>query len=185
MATNITPIDLDELIGKGVSGLPDSPELSTLAMQQKFDELSIDIIIPHINGMVTEINAAVDGAIEAAHEEMLAEKDRAEDAELALSTAIDDETARAQTAEGDLSDSIAAEKLRAEGVDGQLSDAITAEKNRAEGAEGLLSTAIGNEKTRAEGVEGQLSGAITSLTASFNSLGLTVQNGKLCAIYNT
>lgn len=185
MATNITPIDPEELVGRGVVGLPDSPELDVLDMQNKFDDIALNVIIPHINGMVTEINEAVDGAIEAAHEEMLAEKDRAEDAELALSTAIDDETARAQAAEGDLSDAIGAEKLRAEGVEGQLSDAITAEKNRAEGAEGLLSTAIGNEKTRAEGVEGQLSGAITSLTASFNSLGLTVQNGKLCAIYNT
>ena len=185
MATEITKILPEEYIHKGVVGLPDSPELSTLEMQERFDQIAIEVIIPHINGMCDEIDAAVDGAIEAAHNEMLAEKDRAEDAELALSTAIDDETTRAQAAEGDLSDAIGAEKTRAEGVEGQLSDAITAEKNRAEGAEGLLSTAIGNEKTRAEGVEGQLSGAITSLTASFNSLGLTVQNGKLCAIYNT
>lgn len=125
MATNITPIDPDELIGKGVTGLPDSPELSTLAMQQKFDELAIDIIIPHINGMCEEIDDAIDGAIETAHEEVLAEKDRAEDAELALSTAIGDETTRAQAAEGDLSDAIAAEKLRAEGVEGQLSNSLS------------------------------------------------------------
>lgn len=178
MATNITPIDPDELIDKGVTGLPDSPELSTLAMQQKFDELSIDIIIPHINGMCEEIDDAIDGAIETAHNEMLAEKDRAEDAELALSTAIDDETARAQAAEGDLSDAIAAEKLRAEGVEGQLSDAITAEKNRAEGAEGLLSTAINNEKLRAEAAE-------QAISTQLDSLGLSVVDGKLCTTYTT
>ena len=148
MATNITPIDPGELEGRGVVGLPDAPELDVLGMQEAFDDIALNIIIPHINGMVTEINDAIDGAIEAAHEEVLNEKNRAEDAELALSTAIDDETTRAQAAEGDLSDAIAA------------------------------------EKTRAEGVEGQLSDAITSLTTSFNSLGLTVENGKLCAVYN-
>lgn len=89
MATEITKILPEEYIHKGVIGLPDSPELSTLEMQERFDEIAIDVIIPHINGMVTEINEAVDGAIEAAHEEVLAEKDRAEDAELELSDAID------------------------------------------------------------------------------------------------
>ena len=178
MATNITPIDPDELIGKGVTGLPDAPELSTTDMQEKFDELSIDIIIPHINGMVTEINGAIDGAIETAHEEVLAEKGRAQDAEIALSTAIQDETTRAQTAEGDLSDAIGAEKTRAEGVEGQLSDAITAEKNRAQGVEGNLSDAITAEKNRAELAE-------STLAANLNKLGLTVQDGKLCAVYNT
>ena len=136
MATNITPIDPDDLVGKGVTGLPDAPELDVLDMQKKFDELSKDIIIPHINQMCSEINAAVDDAASTAHGEVLTE------------------TSRAQTAEGTLSDTITAETNRATGAEGELSTAIGAEKTRAELAEGLLSTAIGNEKTRAEGVEG-------------------------------
>lgn len=144
MATNITPIDPDDLVGKGVTGLPDAPELDVLDMQKKFDELSKDIIIPHINQMCSEINAAVDDAASTAHGEVLTE------------------TSRAQTAEGTLSDTITAETNRATGAEGELSTAIGAEKTRAELAEGLLSTAIGNEKTRAEGVEGNLSDAIAA-----------------------
>lgn len=153
MATEITKILPEEYIHKGVIGLPDSPELSTLEMQERFDEIAIDVIIPHINGMCDEIDAAVDGAIETAHNEMLAEKDRAEDAELALSTAVDDETARAQAAEGD------------------LSDAISAETNRAQLAEAA-------EQTRAQGAE-------QAITMRIDSLGLSVEDGKLCVTYNT
>ena len=144
MSTNISKITSDMLTGKGVTGLPDAPELSTLNMQKKFDELSIDVIVPHINQMCDEIDAAVDGAASTAHSEVLAE------------------TSRAQTAEGTLSDTITAETNRATSAEGELSDAIGAEKTRAELAEGLLSTAIGNEKTRAEGVEGNLSDAIAT-----------------------
>lgn len=77
MATEISKITEDMLIGKGVTGLPDAPELSTLAMQEKFDELSIDVIIPHINQMCDEIDEAIDGAKSIAHEEVVAEQTRA------------------------------------------------------------------------------------------------------------
>lgn len=164
MATNITPIDPDELIGKGVTGLPDSPELSTLAMQQKFDELSIDIIIPHINGMCEEIDDAIDGAIETAHEEMLAEKSRAQAAESALSTAITAETTRAQTAEGNLSDS------------------ITAETNRAIGVENGLSNKIGNLNNLHTTTKSNLVGAINEAMDTAD-IGLFVRNGQLMCRY--
>ena len=39
----------EEIKGKGVQGLPDTPGLSTAEMQAKFDELSRDVIIPKIN----------------------------------------------------------------------------------------------------------------------------------------
>ena len=154
MATEISKITEDMLIGKGVTGLPDAPELSTLEMQEKFDELSIDVIIPHINQMCDEIDAAVDGAASTAHSEVLAETSRAQTAEGTLSDTITAETNRATTAEGDLSTAIGAEKIRAEGAEGDLSTAINNEKLRAQGIEGNLSDAIAAEKSRAELAEG-------------------------------
>lgn len=50
---NITNADTT---GKGVVGLPDVPGLSTGAMQQKFDELAMDVIIPKYNDTVNQLN---------------------------------------------------------------------------------------------------------------------------------
>ena len=50
--TKITPADLS---GKGVVGLPDTPQLSALAMQQKFDEIANDVIVPKFNNLVDEL----------------------------------------------------------------------------------------------------------------------------------
>lgn len=49
----ITPADLT---GKGVVGLPDTPQLSALAMQQKFDEIATDVIVPKFNDVVQKLN---------------------------------------------------------------------------------------------------------------------------------
>jgi hypothetical protein len=192
MATNITPIDPDELTGHGVIGLPDAPELDVLDMQRKFDDIALNIIIPHINGMVTEIDAAVDGAIAAAEADVLTEKARAQFVEASLSTAVSNEETRARAAEGLLSNAIDAEKTRAEGAEGTLSGAINTEKLRAEGVESGLSTSIQNERDRARGVESSLAGQINSvarnlntLNIQFDELGLRVVSGKLCAVYNT
>ena len=51
--TKITPADLQ---GKGVVGLPDTPQLSALAMQQKFDEIANDVIVPKFNNLVDELD---------------------------------------------------------------------------------------------------------------------------------
>lgn len=42
---------------KGVTGLPDTPALSAGDMQKKFDELSIDVIIPFVNEHIDELNS--------------------------------------------------------------------------------------------------------------------------------
>lgn len=44
-------------VNKGVTGLPDTPELSAGEMQQKFDELSKDVIIPFVNEHIDLLNA--------------------------------------------------------------------------------------------------------------------------------
>ena len=41
-----TRITTADTTGKGVVGLPDTPGLDTAEMQQKFDELALDVIIP-------------------------------------------------------------------------------------------------------------------------------------------
>ena len=51
--THITPADLS---GKGVVGLPDTPQLSALAMQQKFDEIATDVIVPKFNDLADELD---------------------------------------------------------------------------------------------------------------------------------
>ena len=54
MFSQITEADLNN---KGVSGLPDTPNLSTSDMQAKFDELSKDVIVPKFNNLVEELSA--------------------------------------------------------------------------------------------------------------------------------
>ena len=48
-------IEQTDLKGKGVTGLPDTPRLSTDAMQKKFDELAKDVIIPIYNEMIAQL----------------------------------------------------------------------------------------------------------------------------------
>lgn len=52
-----TKITENDTINKGVMGLPDTPNLSTAAMQAKFEELSNDVIIPKFNNLVDELGA--------------------------------------------------------------------------------------------------------------------------------
>lgn len=86
--TKITPADTT---GKGVIGLPDTPELSSTDMQEKFDELALDVIVPKFNNLVDEIT---DAFVE-------------EGGDIAdVAQALTDEVSRAQGAEGDLSDAI-------------------------------------------------------------------------------
>lgn len=60
MAFNaITPADL---AGKGNVGLPDTPGLSTEAMQRKLDELALDVIVPKFNGLVDALAAQTGAA---------------------------------------------------------------------------------------------------------------------------
>ena len=49
MVNKITEADL---INKGVVGLPDVPGLTTIEMQNKFEEISRDVIIPRFNELI-------------------------------------------------------------------------------------------------------------------------------------
>ena len=46
------------LVGKGVIGLPDTPNLSTTEMQNKFEETSRDVVIPKINEVIEGLNGS-------------------------------------------------------------------------------------------------------------------------------
>lgn len=50
-------ITAEDTNGKGVVGLPDSPQLDTTSMQKKFDELATDVIIPKFNQLIDELEA--------------------------------------------------------------------------------------------------------------------------------
>ena len=43
---NFKEVTAEDLFGKGVTGLPDTPGLSTTDMQAKFDELVKDVMVP-------------------------------------------------------------------------------------------------------------------------------------------
>lgn len=53
-----TKITSDDTQNKGVVGLPDTPGLSTAEMQEKFDELVNDVVIPKFNNLVDELDAS-------------------------------------------------------------------------------------------------------------------------------
>ena len=45
-----------DLTGKGVIGLPDTPQFPTMQMQQKLDEIALDVIVPKFNAVVDKLN---------------------------------------------------------------------------------------------------------------------------------
>lgn len=53
-------INEENYVNRGVTGLPDQPALPTLEMQKKFDELSIDVIIPKFNELSKELDAEIE-----------------------------------------------------------------------------------------------------------------------------
>jgi len=161
--TSITRIDPSEYVDKGVIGLPDAPELSALEMQEKFDEIAIEVIIPHINGMAGEIETVVDEV----KTSVAAEETRAKSVEQALSTMIGAEITRATNAEQDISDNLSAEIARSVNEDTNLSNQIIAETERAQNAENALSSRI-----------------TEVVTQKIDALGLSVVDGQLCATYN-
>lgn len=57
-----TTITQGDIADKGVVGMPDKPDLTTLQMQQKLDELATDVIIPKHNGLIAELEAGAAGA---------------------------------------------------------------------------------------------------------------------------
>ena len=57
-----TRIESSDTKDKGVIGLPDTPGLSTTDMQKKFDELALDVIIPKLNALMGELEAAAAAA---------------------------------------------------------------------------------------------------------------------------
>lgn len=62
--TKITPADL---VDKGVIGLPDTPELNTTEMQEKFDEIALEVLVPAHNALVDELDSAFTGKMDKAN----------------------------------------------------------------------------------------------------------------------
>lgn len=52
-----TKITNADLTGKGVVGLPDTPQMTALALQKKFDEIATDVIVPKFNNLVDELDS--------------------------------------------------------------------------------------------------------------------------------
>lgn len=52
-------INEEDYAERGVIGLPDQPGLTTLEMQKKFDELSLEVIIPKFNKLSGELDVTL------------------------------------------------------------------------------------------------------------------------------
>ena len=52
---NFDNIKPEDLVGKGVVGLPDTPGLNTQQMQEKFDELVRSVMVPKFNALIEEL----------------------------------------------------------------------------------------------------------------------------------
>lgn len=59
-----TKIEQADLVNKGVTGLPDTPGLTTGEMQAKFDELVTDVVVPKFNNLCDELDANVGDAVQ-------------------------------------------------------------------------------------------------------------------------
>ena len=57
-----TKINNSDLAGMGVIGLPDTPGLSTTAMQEKFEETARQVIIPKHNALIDELEDTTSAA---------------------------------------------------------------------------------------------------------------------------
>ena len=57
--TKITQADVNN---KGVIGLPDTPGLTTTEIQQKFDQLALEVLMPKHNALIDELEAGEAGA---------------------------------------------------------------------------------------------------------------------------
>lgn len=54
-------ITQSDLANKGVIGLEDTPALSTLAMQEKLDELATDVLVPKFNALIDDLESTDGG----------------------------------------------------------------------------------------------------------------------------
>ena len=62
---SFTKIEPGDLTGKGVVGLPDTPNMSTTDIQEKFDEIALDVIVPKFNALSDELDGAgIDDAVQ-------------------------------------------------------------------------------------------------------------------------
>lgn len=57
-----TKITNADVANKGVIGLPDTPNMGTTEIQQKFDELALDVLMPKHNSLIDELEAGTAGA---------------------------------------------------------------------------------------------------------------------------
>lgn len=131
-----------------------------------------------VEGKAADAKATGD-AIRGVKDDLTAETARAKEAEKANADNIAAEAERAQSAESALSTKITEETERAKAAEQANADGIAAEASRAKGEEQRLDTAITAETARAE----QAEQALDTRTATLESCGFVVVNGKVCMKY--
>lgn len=53
---DIVKIQSSDYATKGISPLPDVPEMTAAALKRKFDEIALDLLIPKINEVIERAN---------------------------------------------------------------------------------------------------------------------------------
>ena len=136
----------------------------------------VDNILENQEGELYVSNSGITANAEA----IVAEAERAQEAETELDSKIDAEISRAENAEDALDSKIDAENNRAEGAETSLNNAINAETARAISAETALQTSINNEVIRATSAETALQDAIDDEEARAKN----AENGLTTTITN-
>ena len=136
----------------------------------------VDNILENQEGELYVSNSGITANAEA----IVAEAERAQEAEAELDSKIDAEISRAENAEDALDSKIDAENNRAEGAETSLNNAINAETARAISAETALQTSINNEVIRATSAETALQDAIDDEEARAKN----AENGLTTTITN-
>lgn len=90
------------------------------------------------------------------------EKERAEEAEQALSEAISDEASAREAGDSANSGLVAAERERAEGKEGELESAIQAEAQRAKGKEAEIESALSSETETRQSEDSAIRASVSS-----------------------
>ena len=93
---------------------------------------------------------------------VVTEKDRAEAAEVVLTTAVSAEASTARAAESANATAVSDEETRAEAAELTLTNAVSAEASTARAAESANATAVSDEETRAEAAELTLTNAVSA-----------------------
>ncbi len=148
---------------KGIVQFATDGEIAALKAVQSNDSRLAQVAVNTTNIATNAANIATNNSnISVNAAGIITEKNRAEAAEAALTTALNTERSRALAAELENSDAITAEQVRAMAAEAVNAAGIVTEQERAEAVEAALQSALNAETTRATAAEAANAAAIAA-----------------------